>query len=145
MAEIETNTPVPAEAPTTPPFVWGPGRRKRAVARVRIRPGSGTFLINKREVDEFFPRERDRLAARAPLRAADAEGQWDIFVNIHGGGMTGQADAVLLGLARALVKAKPEAEAVMRDADLLTRDARKVERKKPGRKGARKSFQFSKR
>ncbi|NQU75009.1 MAG: 30S ribosomal protein S9 [Planctomycetes bacterium] len=137
-----------AEQVATPPaktFIWGLGRRKTAVARVRIRPGSGKFEINKRQVDEYFLRDSDRLAIRAPLEVAKAAGQWDIFVNLHGGGMTGQAGAVSLGLARALVKATPDVEVPFRNNGLLTRDARKVERKKPGRKKARKSFQFSKR
>lgn len=145
MAETEIQATPTEEEPAKAPFIWGTGRRKRAVARVRIRPGTGTFTINKREVDNYFVRETDRLAARAPLVTADALGEWDVFVNLHGGGMTGQAYAVLLGLARALVKAKPDMESALRGNGLLTRDARKVERKKPGRKGARKSFQFSKR
>jgi small subunit ribosomal protein S9 len=112
---------------------------------VRIRPGSGKFIINRREMDEYFPREVDRLAVRTPLATAKAEGQWDIYVNVKGGGLTGQSGAVLLGLARALIKAAPAVESALRDQDLLTRDARKVERKKPGRRKARRSFQFSKR
>ena len=126
-------------------WIWGIGRRKRAIARVRIRPGDGKFLINKREVDEYFLREGDRLAVRHPLGVAKAEGQWDIFIKCEGGGITGQTGAVVLGLARALVKADPESESALRHGGLLTRDARKVERKKPGKPGARKSFQFSKR
>ena len=154
MTEIDANTPgepavaADAGAPATSPkalWTWGTGRRKRAIARVRIRPGDGKFLINKREVDDYFVREVDRQAARRPLIVAKAEGDWDIFVNCTGGGLTGQAGAVVLGLARALAKAKPDTETTLRDSGLLTRDARKVERKKPGKPGARKSFQFSKR
>ncbi|NLF31687.1 MAG: 30S ribosomal protein S9 [Planctomycetes bacterium] len=138
-------------APATPsttlvnPFIWGVGRRKSAVARVRVRPGSGKFIINKRELDEYFKLIPDREAARAALTVTESAGRWDVFVNLNGGGTTGQAGAVKLGLARALVKAMPEAESTLRDQGLLTRDARKVERKKYGRRGARRSFQFSKR
>lgn len=144
MADIETAAPAPGSAQVNP-YVWGTGRRKSAVARVRIRPGTGKFLINNRELDQYFALEPDRLAARAPLEVAEAGSRWDVFVNIRGGGTTGQAGAVKLGLARALAKATPETEAALRDKGLLTRDARKVERKKYGRRGARRSFQFSKR
>ncbi|HET6429223.1 MAG TPA: 30S ribosomal protein S9 [Phycisphaerae bacterium] len=126
-------------------FIWGMGRRKSAVARVRIRPGSGKILVNKRDVDEYFKGDRDRAEARSPLQTAGALKSYDVWVNVNGGGTTGQADAVKLGLARALVKAIPEAEHALREKGLLTRDARIVERKKYGRKGARKGFQFSKR
>ena len=137
----------PATPQTTPvnPYIWGLGRRKSAVARVRIRPGSGKFVINKRELDEYFKLAPDRAAARAPLAVTESDGRWDVFVNLQGGGTTGQAGAVKLGLARALVKAMPESESTLRDQGLLTRDARQVERKKYGRRGARRSFQFSKR
>jgi small subunit ribosomal protein S9 len=145
MVETETNVQVAPAPPAQVPWTWSVGRRKSAVARVRIRPGSGKFLINKREVDEYFPREVDRLAARKPLVTAKAEGQWDIYVNVKGGGLTGQSGAVLLGVARALIKAAPATSPALRDQDLLTRDAREVERKKPGRRKARRSFQFSKR
>lgn len=143
MTEMDT-APVAAQ-PKSGGFTWGTGRRKAAVARVRIRPGEGKFLINKRLLEEYFPREGDRLAISAPLTAANGQGRWDIFVNVHGGGLTGQTGAVLLGLARALVKADPQCEATLRGQGLLTRDARKVERKKYGRSGARRGFQFSKR
>lgn len=135
-------------APAPPPdkhYFWGTGRRKKAVARVRIRPGTGKFLINKREVDEYFFSDRDRNAIHSPLKAVNMLGAWDIWANVGGGGSTGQAGAVLLGLARALAKAMPNAERALRDQGLLTRDARMSERKKPGQPGARKRFQFSKR
>ncbi len=137
------------ETATTPKFstgnfTWGTGRRKAAVARVRIRPGEGKFIINERPMDEYFPREGDRLAINTALTISGAA-KWDIFVNVHGGGLTGQTGAVVLGLARALIKADPACESSLRDKGLLTRDARKVERKKYGRAGARRSFQFSKR
>ena len=139
----EAATPAPSGGPKE--YIWGVGRRKSSVARVRIRPGSGEYKINKRDVDEYFPLDRHRLDARAPLEAAQAVGKWDVFVNVKGGGITGQAGAVLLGLARALVKASPDVEGALRDGGLLTRDSRMVERKKYGRRGARRSFQFSKR
>lgn len=126
-------------------FFWGTGRRKTAVARVRIRPGTGKFVIQKRDADKYFFSIRHREDIRAPLRVTNTAGRWDVFVNVAGGGQTGQAGAVVLGLARALVKADPSLEAALRDNKYLTRDARKVERKKPGRPGARKRFQFSKR
>jgi small subunit ribosomal protein S9 len=127
------------------PYVWGTGRRKSAVARVRIRPGGGAIQINKRPMEEFFRSERDRNIVRSPLEAAKLAASYDVWVNVNGGGTTGQADAVMLGLARALIKAVPESSAALRNQGLLTRDARARERKKPGQPGARKRFQFSKR
>jgi len=126
-------------------YVWGTGRRKRAIARVRIRPGSGKVLINKRETAQYFPALRDQNSCIAPLDVVGMMGSWDIWVNVGGGGTTGQAEAVSLGLARALKKAMPELESALRDRGLLTRDARQVERKKYGQRGARRRFQFSKR
>lgn len=126
-------------------YFWGTGRRKTAVARVRIRPGEGKFLVNKREIDAYFCADRDRADVLAPLKASKAAGKYDVFVTVGGGGPTGQAGAVMLGVARALLKADPDLEGVLREGDYLTRDARKVERKKPGQPGARKRFQFSKR
>lgn len=127
------------------PFVWGTGRRKASVARVRIRPGDGKFLINKREVDKFFSLDKDRASARKPLNVTDTLTSVDVFVNVGGGGTTGQAGAVLLGLARALAKANPTCEPKLREHKLLHRDPRRVERKKYGQRGARRRFQFSKR
>jgi len=126
-------------------YFWGTGRRKTSVARVRIAPGSGKFLIGKHSIDKFFFSEQTRLDVIAPLKATNAMGKFDIFVKVRGGGQTGQSQAILLGIARALVKADPSFEATLRDGRFLTRDARKVERKKPGQPGARKRFQFSKR
>lgn len=141
-----------SELPTAKPakpdaggFIWGTGRRKSAVARVRIKPGSGTLMINTKKVDDYFPLEKDRNAVRAPLKAVDALSSFDIFVNVRGGGTTGQADATKLGLARALKSYDPTMLKVLRDNGYLTRDSRMVERKKPGKPGARRSFQFSKR
>jgi small subunit ribosomal protein S9 len=149
--------PAPAPAPveevslTAPPlpegalFIFGTGRRKEAVARVRIRPGTGGFVVNRRPMEKYFAERRERDSATAPLRAAKMVRSYDIWVNVDGGGMTGQACAVKLGLARALFKAAPDSEAALRDLGLLTRDARMKERKKYGQKGARKRFQYSKR
>ena len=133
-------------APAAPKtYFWGTGRRKTAVARVRIRPGSGKFMIGRREMDKYFSDLRHRMDVIAPLKATNTFGRWDVFVNVGGGGPTGQAGAVVLGVARALMKADPTLEPKLRDGRYLTRDARKVERKKPGQPGARKRFQFSKR
>ena len=134
-----------AMAETQQPYTWGTGRRKTAVARVRIREGTGKFLVNKLEVDHYFEVETQRNDARAPLIATEMGGRVDVFVNVVGSGKSSQSGAVLLGLARALKDFRPDLEAALRAAEFLTRDARKVERKKYGHKKARKSFQFSKR
>ena len=125
--------------------VWGTGRRKTAVARVRLAPGKGTILINHRELDKYFHSERDRGNVWAPLRITKTVAKYDAFVSVTGGGQTGQAGAVMLGIARALMKLEPALESALREAQLLTRDSRMKERKKYGRKGARRGFQFSKR
>jgi small subunit ribosomal protein S9 len=147
----------------TKTYTWATGRRKTAVARVRIRDGKGEFLINDRPADEYFHTARERDLIRRPLVALEMTGKLDVWVNAHGGGPMGQAGAVMQGLARALKKyfgpapASPSAAAEgeagapsaaikkLRDSGLLTRDARMKERKKYGRRGARRSFQFSKR
>lgn len=121
------------------------GRRKEAVARVALRPGSGGWDINGRDASAYFPILRHRQAIEAPFKATDSEGIYDIVVRVRGGGLTGQADAVQLALARALVEVDEEHRTALRAGGLLTRDARVVERKKPGRPKARKRFQFSKR
>ncbi len=126
-------------------YVWGVGRRKTAVARVRIREGNGTITINGKAHTEYFRLAPDQLRLSDPLRAVQAEGSFDVWANIKGGGTTGQVGAVVMGLARALARVSEENEAALRQGTYLTRDARMVERKKPGRKKARKSFQFSKR
>ncbi len=140
--------PVTTEAPAADAiktYIWGTGRRKKAVARVRIRSGEGKILINKRPLEEYFKADRDRQAALSPLDTAQLASKYDVWANVNGGGPTGQADAVMLGLARALMKAAPEVTEALREKGLLTRDARMKERKKYGQKGARKRFQFSKR
>ncbi|MDA7979794.1 MAG: 30S ribosomal protein S9 [Pirellulales bacterium] len=123
----------------------GTGRRKTSVARVRIRPGTGKILINKRELDEFFPIQQHQNAVMAALKASEEEGKVDVVIRVHGGGMTGQADAIKLGIARALRKFNEEHYEVLKENQLLTRDARKKERKKYGLHGARRGTQFSKR
>ena len=123
----------------------GTGRRKSSVARVRISNGNGVFRINKKDVDVYFPREDHRLIVNAPLRATKTLGKYDITVLANGGGISGQAGAISLGIARALLKAESSLEATLRENNMLTRDSRMKERKKFGRKGARKGFQFSKR
>ena len=126
-------------------FIWGLGRRKTAVARVRIADGQGHIIINKRTVDEYFTEDEDRQSVHAALEATQTTGRFDVWANVQGGGPSGQAGAVLLGIARALAKADPELEPALRAGGYLTRDARMVERKKYGQSGARKRFQFSKR
>ena len=126
-------------------FYWGTGRRKRSVARVRIRPGSGEMLVNKRKVEDYFPAAQDRQAVCSPIEAVNAHSVFDIFVNVRGGGMTGQAGATMLGVARALKGYNEDYLQKLRDGGYLTRDGRMVERKKPGQRGARRKFQFSKR
>ena len=127
------------------PFVWGTGRRKTAVARVRIREGTGKFLVNNLEVDAYFLEEGQRNGVRVPLGVTEMGGRVDVFVNVKGSGKNSQSGAVILGLARALKDYRTDLEPALREHELLTRDARKVERKKYGHKKARKSFQFSKR
>ncbi len=123
----------------------GTGRRKSSVARVRVRPGKGQILINKRPLDEFFRNEQQREAVLAPLKATEKQTDVDVLIRVHGGGLTGQADACKLGIARALILMGGELEETLRDAGLLTRDSRMKERKKPGLRGARRASQFSKR
>jgi small subunit ribosomal protein S9 len=137
-------TQAPSETGKAAP-IWGTGRRKTAVARVRLLPGSGKFLVNDREVDGYFTEDKDRQSARSPLVATKQMTTYDIFVRVEGGGPTGQADAVKLGIARALKKADLSLDQALRAGGFMTRDPRMKERKKYGQKGARKRFQFSKR
>ncbi len=123
----------------------GTGRRKSAVARVRVRGGGGKVLINKRSLEEYFPNEQDRAAAMAPVVAAGKSSDVDILIRVHGGGSTGQAGACRMGIARALMSHDEELFPVLRDGGFLTRDARMKERKKYGLRGARRGTQFSKR
>ncbi len=132
-------------ATTQNPFTWGTGRRKTAVARVRIREGTGQFLVNGQEYNVYFPLEVQQIDVKSPLALTEMGGRVDVFVNVRGSGKLSQSGAVLLGLARALKDYRPDLEVALRDSGFLTRDARMVERKKFGHKKARKSFQFSKR
>jgi len=144
LGEKTDKTPKPARE-SKGGYWWGTGRRKSAVARVRIKPGEGKLLVNKRELGDYFPREQDRKAVMAPLKAVKAEKLFDVFINVKGGGTTGQAGASLLGISRALRNYDQSYVPVLRDSGHLTRDPRMVERKKPGQSGARRRFQFSKR
>ena len=123
----------------------GVGRRKSSVARVFIRPGTGNWKVNGRELPDYFPRPSTQQSVKEPLAVAEAEGRFDVQVSVDGGGLTGQAGAIRLGLARALAEYDNDLRKPLREKGLLTRDPREVERKKPGRPGARKRFQFSKR
>lgn len=121
------------------------GRRKRAVARVRFREGEGAITINKRPIDEYFPSATHRMLVTEPLRVASAAGSYDIDATIDGGGMSGQAGALRLGIARSLIELDPELRSSLKRSGLLTRDAREKESKKYGLKKARKAPQYSKR
>jgi small subunit ribosomal protein S9 len=122
------------------------GRRKRATARVRMFPGGdGSIVVNEKPLEEYFVRESDVLTLTEPLRVTATENRFNISVRVKGGGMTGQSDAIRMGVARALLKADPELRPVLRKGGFLTRDARAKERKKPGLKRARKAPQYTKR
>ena len=158
MADQETTTtaatdtappapaPAAAPAPTGPQtFVWGVGRRKSAVARVRVAPGNGRIEVNGRTLNDYFTFERDRKAIFGPLEVTNTGGKMDVLVNATGGGPSGQTGAIILGLGRALAKYDQTLEAPLRGAGFMTRDSRMKERKKYGQRGARRRFQFSKR
>lgn len=121
------------------------GRRKAAIARIYLSEGSGKITINKRDLKEYFPLETLQYVVLQPLNLLDVAGQYDIKVNLDGGGFNGQAEALRLAISRALVKIDPECKTELRKAGFMTRDPRQVERKKPGQPKARKRFQFSKR
>jgi small subunit ribosomal protein S9 len=121
------------------------GRRKEAVARVRLAPGTGNITINGRSMDEYFGRETSKMILVEPLKLVDQLDKVDVFVNANGGGLSGQAGAIRHGISRALCDLNAEFRPVLKKAGFMTRDARAVERKKYGRPGARKRFQFSKR
>lgn len=127
------------------PYIWGTGRRKTSTARVRIKPGSGKLLINDREFEQFFLTDDTRRVAVQPLVVTETRNNYDVWVSVAGGGITGQAGAVSLGIARALRRENENFDRVLREHGLLTRDSREVERKKYGRHKARRSTQFSKR
>jgi len=126
-------------------YFWGTGRRKNALARVRVRPGNGEVKINDRAVEDYFPRLVWQAQVLQSLKVVSLEGKVDIFVRATGGGLTGQAGAVKLGIARALTKLNPDLRPALKKEGLLTRDPRMVERKKFGQKGARGKRQYSKR
>lgn len=146
-AVVGESEPKPAPNIPTPDkhWFWGLGRRKRSVARVRLKPGDGKFIINKREINDYFSSLYNRQLIVGPLKLTETAKVVDVYVNVKGGGTTGQAGAIAHGLGRALVAANPDYMVMLRDNGFLTRDSRRVERKKPGMAGARKRFQFSKR
>jgi small subunit ribosomal protein S9 len=134
-------TPATAQSP-----IWATGRRKNATARIRMIPGNGRFLINQRSLDQFFAGHfRAKWQVMRPFDVAKVANQFDIFVDVVGGGVTGQSGAISMGLARAFSQLDNSQRIAMRKDGLLTRDSRMVERKKPGRPKARKRFQYSKR
>lgn len=124
---------------------FGTGRRKKSIARVRLIPGDGKFTINKRDIDDYFGLETLKVIARQPLVLTDTQGRFDVVVNVHGGGFTGQAGAIRHGISRALLEADEELRPMLKKAGYLTRDPRMKERKKYGLKKARRAPQFSKR
>ena len=126
-------------------YTWGVGRRKTSTARVRIREGSGKMTVNGKEHTDYFRLAPDQERIFDPLRALQSVASFDVWANVKGGGTTGQVGAIVMGLARALARLNEENELTLRKGTFLTRDSRMVERKKPGRKKARRSFQFSKR
>lgn len=127
------------------PLVQATGRRKSSVARVRLYEGTGKFVLNGRSLEDYFPQLALRLRVLEPLKASDTEGQYDVHAKLEGGGYTGQSDALRLGIARGLVVITPELRGQLKSDGLLTRDARRVERKKYGLRKARRAPQFTKR
>lgn len=130
---------------TTPTEFVAIGRRKTSTARVYMRPGSGRVIINRRPLEEYFKMETKRHVLLSPFEVTETAGMYDLVVNVKGGGLTGQSEAIRLGTSRALVQADEERRKALREAGFLTRDPRMVERKKYGQPKARKRFQFSKR
>jgi len=131
--------------PATQNNHYGTGRRKTATARVYLKPGSGRITVNERSLDEFFGRETGRMIVRQPLEAVKLVSKFDIAVKVDGGGITGQAGAIRHGITRALIEYDESLRKTLRDAGFVTRDAREVERKKVGRRKARRGTQYSKR
>ncbi|NLW90954.1 MAG: 30S ribosomal protein S9 [Syntrophomonadaceae bacterium] len=124
---------------------WGTGRRKKAIARVRLVPGDGNITINDRNFEDFFPNKTSRLVVQQPLELTQTTGRFNVICRVNGGGVSGQAGAVQLGIARALIRANPELRPALRRSGFLTRDPRMKERKKYGLHKARKAPQYSKR
>jgi small subunit ribosomal protein S9 len=133
------------ELSTTRVQYYGTGKRKTAVARVFLRPGLGQFKVNELKIEDYFKTETLRKIISQPFQATETAGKFDVLVNVQGGGLSGQADAVQLGISRALLEFNAELRKRLREGGFLTRDARIKERKKYGQKGARKRFQYSKR
>jgi small subunit ribosomal protein S9 len=133
------------EPKVKPSYIWGVGRRKSAVARVRLAPGTGVIQVNGRTLNDYFTAERDRKAIFGPLEVTSTGGKMDVLVNTTGGGPSGQMGAIIMGIGRALAKFDKAFEVPLRGAGFLTRDSRMKERKKYGQRGARRRFQFSKR
>jgi small subunit ribosomal protein S9 len=125
--------------------IWNVGKRKTAVARVRMRPGSGTITVNDRTLEDYFPRDTSRMLILSPFEVTETSGQFDVVASVRGGGIAAQAEAVRLGISRALIVANEALRPALRKNGLLTRDSREVERKKYGRHKARKRPQYSKR
>ena len=121
------------------------GKRKRSIARIRLIPGKGNIIVNKREFDSYFGRVSNKIHVREPLKLLDLEKKYDVIANVNGGGLTGQVGAMIHGISKALLMFDSELKSTLKKEKLTTRDSRSVERKKYGRKKARKSFQFSKR
>jgi len=121
------------------------GKRKRSIARIRLIPGKGNIIVNKREFDSYFGRVSNKIHVREPLKLLDLEKKYDVIANVNGGGLTGQVGALIHGISKALLMFDSELKSTLKKEKLTTRDSRSVERKKYGRKKARKSFQFSKR
>lgn len=130
---------------TVEQYILGTGRRKSSIARVRIKKGNGKIVVNDKDLDTYFPIDRDRGIIQLPMKATKTLGEFDVLANVKGGGITGQAGAISLGIARALFKSNPSFVESLREGGFLTRDSRMKERKKYGQKGARKSFQWTKR
>jgi small subunit ribosomal protein S9 len=124
---------------------YATGKRKTSIARVWLKPGSGVITVNDRKLEDYFPRPTLRMTLAEPFEVTETVGRYDVMVNVNGGGLAGQSDAVRHGIARALLTTNPGLRPTLKKAGLLTRDSRIVERKKYGRPGARKRFQYSKR
>ncbi|NNC39567.1 MAG: 30S ribosomal protein S9 [Acidimicrobiia bacterium] len=127
------------------PLVQSTGRRKSSVARVRLHEGTGRVVINDRSLEDFFPTMAQRIRVLEPLRVGEVEGRYDVYATVHGGGTTGQTDALRLGIARGILELIPELRPELKSNGLLTRDARRVERKKYGLRKARRAPQYTKR
>jgi small subunit ribosomal protein S9 len=134
-----------AKGPDSKGWFWGTGRRKTAIARVRVKPGSGDIKMNEKALEDYLTEDADRKAVLSVLEKTGTKGKVDVKAGLLGGGFTGQAGAMVMGLARALLAYDSTLEPVLREHNFLTRDARKVERKKYGQAGARRRYQFSKR